>query len=278
MIDRYEPIDWYKDNRPKTFRDNETGEEISLHEYRKRRRAAASIDEADPDEQDDELETQAFADPAPRPRLFDVSQTDTEQERTGRSTGVRRMGIAEMLAPALTGVAQSAFLFRLRHSPRQVFIPPREVTTPILAPLGRIVDRHLPVEFAMLMGEDGKDVSAAMQGLGAAIVWFNEALRQYEEYKEREREYYAAADSRPNRNTPQAPDDSAANWSGDIIERVRRGNGSGRDSLAYRGDAANGSTNGGAVRELSGAEAVSRIGDLLRADAEGAMRRGLVDQ
>lgn len=274
MIDRYEPIDWYKDNRPKTFRDNETGEEISLHEYRKRRKQMASTDEGEPDEQDDELETQAFADPAPRPRLFDVSAK--RDDVSPQPQGVRRMGITEMLAPALLGVGQSAMLFRLRNSPRQVFVPPREVTTPILAPIGRIVDRHLPVEFGVLMGEDGKDVSASLQGLGAAIVWFNEALKQYEEYRAYEQQQYQPpANGRGTRDTTPAVDDPPGNWAGDIIQRVRRGNDANGTGQPNGHVNSAGAADAGAVRELSGTEAASRIGDLLRLDAEGVMRRGL---
>lgn len=274
MIDRYEPVDWYKDNRPKTFRDNETGEEISLHEYRKRRKEARAIDEG-ADEPDDELETQAFADPAPRPRLFDVSASREGDERP--EPGVRRMGIAEMLGPAVAGFATSIALIRLRESPRQVFVPPKEVTTPILSPLGRIVDRHLPVELAMLMGEDGKDVSACVVALGAGMVWFKDAMKQYEEYREYERQQYDAQ-RRGTRNTAPAVDDPDANWSGDIIQRVRRGNEPGGGNLAYRDARSNGTADAGGVREVSGAEAASRIADLLHADAEGALRRGLVDQ
>lgn len=277
MIDRYEPVDWYKDNRPKTFRDMQTGEEISLHEYRKRRKEAQAVDEG-ADEPDDELETQAFADPAPRPRLFDVSAARGDEDGPVASrSGVRRMGIAEMLGPAVAGFATSIALIRLRESPRQVFVPPREVTTPILAPVGRIIDRHLPTELALLMGEDGKDVVQCMTALGAGMVWFTDAMREYERWKDEQRAAYES-DRRPVRNTPQAPDDPARNWAGDIVQRVRAGNDSGGGSLAYRHDAANGTGNDGGVREVSGAEAASRVSDLLRADAEGAMRRGLVDQ
>lgn len=275
MIDRYEPVDWYKDNRPKTFRDNETGEEISLHEYRKRRKEAAAIDEG-ADESDDELETQAYAEPAPRPRLFDVSAARGEDGSVAPRSGVRRMGLAEILLPAATGIVQSAALFRLRHSPRQVFVPPREVTTPILAPIGRIIDRHLPADMAILMGQDGKDLVEATTALGAGVAWFMDSVQQYEGYKEYEQQQQYAERS-GTRNSAPAADDSTGNWAADIFNRVRQPS-SGSGDTGMGRPAANGATDVGAIRELGGTEAATRIHDLLRADAEGIMRRGLADQ
>lgn len=273
MIDRYEPIDWYKDGRPKAYRDNETGEEVSLHEYRKRRKAATSVDEGDDDEPNDDYETQAYADPAPRPRLFDVSAARDADEP--QKPGVRRMGLTEMLAPAMAGFATSVALIRLRDSPRAVFVPPKEVTTPIIAPLGRIVDRHLPAELTFLMGEDGKDVTACLTAMGAGLVWFRDAVEEYERYRRQEREYYEQQRAYNGRtgNTTQASADSARYGADDLFQRSRERNGA---SLGY--DATVGNANGAGISEISGDEAASRVRDLLRADAEGAMRRGLVDQ
>lgn len=272
MIERFEPVDWYKDNRPKTYRDNETGEEISLHEYRKRRKVAASLDEGEPDEQDNELETQAFAEPAPRPRLFDVSAPRDEPERA--RAGVRKMGLTEMLAPAIAGFATTVANIRLRNSPRRVFVPPAEVTTPIIAPLGRIADRHLPAELALLMGEDGRDVTACLTAMGAGMVWFRDAVAEYEAYQNYVREQYVPpTDRRTTGNIPQPPVDSAANWAADIFQRVRNGSASGASD-----DAASRAADAPTVRELGGTEAASRIADLIRADAEGIMRRGLAEQ
>src|SRR5215831_12664567 len=109
MIERYTPIDWYDDKRrtPKAYRDNENGEEITLYEYRKRKRMALAVDESDEEEQEEELETQAFAEPAPRPRLFTVPE---QQQAEERASTVRRMGIAEMLTPAVGGFIRSVAL------------------------------------------------------------------------------------------------------------------------------------------------------------------------
>lgn len=267
MIDRFEPVDWYADNRPRRFRDNQTGEEISLGEYRKRRKIAAAIDEEQPDEQDEQFETQAFPEAPPQPRLFAVPNQD-DGDRAAKPA-VRRMGLVEMLAPAIAGVGESVARYRMRESPRQVFIPPREVTTPIIAPLGRIADRHLPVEWVMLMGEDGKDISECLGGLGASIVWFNEALKSYEDYRVREREWYAQRDRTGNSAT--TPADTTGSWAGDLFQRTARG-----ERGTGMGDApANGTADAPTIRVPSGDEAVSRVHDLLSADAEGIMRRGL---
>lgn len=271
MIDRYEPVDWYADGRPKRYRDNSSGEEISLHEYRKRRKADAAIDEAGPDEQDEQWETQAYADPAPRPRLFDVSRAP--DERPSDAKRVRRMGLAEMLIPAFTGLGQSIALVRLRHSPRQVFVPPKEITTPILAPIGRIIDRRLPAELSLLMGEDGKDVTDCLIGLGAAMVWMRDAVQEYEGMRYEQQQHYQPPQQRPVRDTTPTPPDTAGNWAADIFQRVRNGG-----SPTMADDAASRATDAARVSEYSPEEAASRIHDLLRLDAEGVMRRGLADQ
>lgn len=274
MIDRFEPTDWYENGRPRAYRDNETGEEISLGEYRKRRKIAASVDEGEPDESDIQLETQAFADPAPRPRLFDVSAARDEPART---PGVRKMGLTEMLAPAFAGFATTVANIRMRNSPRRVFIPPTEVTTPIIAPIGRICDRHLPAELSMLMGEDGRDVTQFLTALGAGMVWFKDAVAEYERYQNYVAEQYAPpADRRATGNVATPPDDIGGNWAADIFQRVRGSGGAGAGE-PNGNHAANGDANAPGLREISGTEAANRIHDLLRADAEGIMRRGLVD-
>lgn len=274
-MERYEPVDWYNDGRPKRFRDNQSGEEISLHEYRKRRKADAAIDEAGPDEQDEQYETQAYVDPAPHPRLFDVSRPADERPEPGQR--VRRMGLAEMLIPAFVGVGQSIALIRLRQSPRQIFVPPKEVTTPILAPIGRIIDRHLPTELTFLMGEDGRDIQATLTALGASMVWFRDAVHEYESARAYERQQYEYRPPEPRtgpvRSTTPAPPDTVGNWAADIFQRVRDGGGS-----AVAGDADSRAADVAAVSEIGPEEAAARVRQLLRDDAEGLMRRGLFDQ
>lgn len=274
-MERYEPSDWYDDGRPRRYRDMQTGEDISLHEYRKRRKADAAIDEGAPEPQDEQWETQAYAEPAPRPRLFDVSRPP--DERPSNNGRIRRMGLAEMLTPAVVGMGESIARIRLRESPRQVFIPPKEVTTPIVAPIGRIIDRHLPAELMFLAGEDGKDVQECLTGLGQAMVWFRDAVAEYEgmrayeqqQYYEQQRQYRNG----PVRDTTPTPPDTTGNWAADIFHRVRNGGGSGVDD-----DAAARAADAPRVGEYSPEEAASRIHDLLRLDAEGVMRRGLADQ
>lgn len=266
MISRYTPIDWYDDKKktPRAYRDNETGEEITLYEYRKRKREALAVDEEE-EEVDEEYETQAYAEPAPRPRLFSVPSADDAAPRPT----VRRMGIAELLAPAVAGFGTSVALIRLRESPRQVFVPPKEVTGPLLRPVGRIIDRHLPTDFALLIGEDGKDVSEIIVALAATMTWFQDAMQAYEEYKEHEREQYA--DRSGPRNVQSPTTDPGYDWSANILRRV----GAGGNGAPADGVRANGVATGAAVNQPSDADAATRIRDLFSAADEGRMRRGL---
>lgn len=266
MISRYTPVDWYDDKKrtPKAYRDNETGEEITLYEYRKRKREALSVDEEEDDEPEEELETQAYAEAAPRPRLFSVPSSDEEARPT-----VRRMGIAEMLAPAVAGFATSVALIRLRDNPRQVFVPPKEVTDPMLRPIGRIIDRHLPTDLALLIGEDGKDVSALIVASAAGMTWFQDAMRQYEEYKQYEREQYA--ERAASRDFQKPIVDAANDWPGDLLRRAGAG-GRGQSADGVR---AYGPTTRPTVSEPGDADAARRVRELFSAASDGRLRRGL---
>lgn len=282
LMERFTPTDWYEDGRARRYRDNETMEDISLHEYRKRKRAEATIDD-DPDDVD-ELQTQALPDTPPPPRERPVF----EQEPRGGA--VRRLGLAEMLAPAVAGFAASVAMIRLRDRPAVYMVPPSQVTQPILRPLGRMIDRRLIMNLAFMDTEDGKDLAEILGALAAGGFWFTEALENYEAAKaERYAQYVEqnggyerrgssstqpgsvpGSNGRVHREATPAPAAASNDWAEDIRRRVYGGRDAAVDAVR-----ANGATDVPALDILSPNAATQRLADLYTADAEGVKRRGL---